>query len=579
MQRIRSISILPAMAAAILVAACGGGGGGDASAPAATNPPDNQPTGPKLIGKAIDGYLVGATVCVDQNNSGTCDAGEPSTITDAQGNYNLPDAGNTLGQTLLVTVTPQTKDLSRPDGFTFPASFTMSQIVTANGEQHITPLSTLVTAQMQTGLSQAQATAAVSQLLGGIDPNVDYVAAGDAATLGKAIAIIDKLATFATNGVVDAATVRNTMNAIVAKGDIASVTTADVQAQADKPVYAGANASAVLANPTYALDGILPHFLNYQTFPEESIVQSTRQVVGNQIVTTQYELSSGTWQPVTGNKFETLLGVYQLKADATWSDFVPNTVYRAPLPVTVNGAKLSGVDAVTGSSYNYEIREVDMGGRKLADAVPTNYGIDKLWQLPAMTGRTFAAGSKAVVGLLSYNSDQIILPTWVVPCDDTAVTGAFTCGGAIPAITENGLTTVVTGDAARQYTSVQQVFGINLVGRAGEFSLYLDPDNTVKYVFYTDTTPTIYDAGTWKQYDRNKDALILELNQAALATVGNDPILTPVNDGAKLVVALHNGHLKLGWFYPATYAQKTYQFQGQLNAELLDGVKASLRPR
>ncbi len=91
---------------------------------------------------------------------------------------------------LLVTVTPQTKDLTRGQGYTFPATFTMSQIVTDAGQQNITPLSTLVTAQMQAGLSQAQATAAVQSMPGGIDPNADYVASGDSTALAKAIAIV-----------------------------------------------------------------------------------------------------------------------------------------------------------------------------------------------------------------------------------------------------------------------------------------------------------------------------------------------------------------------------------------------------
>ncbi|KAF7962290.1 hypothetical protein AWV80_23420 [Cupriavidus sp. UYMU48A] len=66
----------------------------------------------------------------------------------------------------------------------------MSQIVTDAGQQNITPLSTLVTAQMQAGLSQAQATAAVQSMPGGIDPNADYVASGDSTALAKAIAIV-----------------------------------------------------------------------------------------------------------------------------------------------------------------------------------------------------------------------------------------------------------------------------------------------------------------------------------------------------------------------------------------------------
>lgn len=147
--------------ASVALLTLGGCGSGDSPTSPVAATPNPPATSSALTGKAIDGYLVGALVCLDQNHNNSCDAGEPSTATDAQGNYRLPDAGSQLGQTILVTVTPQTKDLSRP-GYVFPASFTLSQIVTESGQQHISPLSTLVSAQMQTGLSQAQATAAVT---------------------------------------------------------------------------------------------------------------------------------------------------------------------------------------------------------------------------------------------------------------------------------------------------------------------------------------------------------------------------------------------------------------------------------
>ena len=52
--------------AAALLAACGGGGGGS-EAPKTT-----------LSGTVADGYLKGATVCLDVNGNSICDSGEPS---------------------------------------------------------------------------------------------------------------------------------------------------------------------------------------------------------------------------------------------------------------------------------------------------------------------------------------------------------------------------------------------------------------------------------------------------------------------------------------------------------------------
>jgi hypothetical protein len=239
---------------AAALAGCGGGGGGSSNTTTdnvggGSVPPVQQA---QLTGKAIDGYLAGATVCFD-NGQGVCDTTLPTTTTDAQGTYTLPSNPSYLGRTLLVTVTPSTKDLSRPN-YTFPASFAMSQIVTQTGVQNISPLSSLVSAQMQTGLSQAQATAAVSAMLGGVDPNADYIAAGDSNTTSTAMAIVNTLTSFATNGGLTPAQIRNTMNAIVVKGS-PDVSAADVAAQANAPVYNGVSAASVLVNPTYALDG------------------------------------------------------------------------------------------------------------------------------------------------------------------------------------------------------------------------------------------------------------------------------------------------------------------------------------
>lgn len=51
-------------------------------------PPGETPSGVS-DGVVYDGYLVGATVCVDENLNKTCDAGEPSTTTGVGGQFSL----------------------------------------------------------------------------------------------------------------------------------------------------------------------------------------------------------------------------------------------------------------------------------------------------------------------------------------------------------------------------------------------------------------------------------------------------------------------------------------------------------
>ena len=101
--------------AASLLAACGGGGNGAQFAvlpPASQQPGTGQPaagTGSTTFsgvltasafkpGSSTDpvigaGYYAGATVCVDANGNGRCDAGEPAAITDAGGKFSLPLPG------------------------------------------------------------------------------------------------------------------------------------------------------------------------------------------------------------------------------------------------------------------------------------------------------------------------------------------------------------------------------------------------------------------------------------------------------------------------------------------------------
>ena len=96
------------VAAACLLSACGGGGDGGAG-PATPDPGPPAPTGLTLTGKVMRGYLQGATVCVDANDNLVCDGGEPSALTDAQGDWLLAlDAAQAalLVNTRLIAVVP-----------------------------------------------------------------------------------------------------------------------------------------------------------------------------------------------------------------------------------------------------------------------------------------------------------------------------------------------------------------------------------------------------------------------------------------------------------------------------------------
>lgn len=73
-------SILALTLTSVTLIGCGGGGGSDTPTPAPTT---------TLQGKAIDGYLIGATAFLDTNYNGVLDEGEASTVTTESGDFNL----------------------------------------------------------------------------------------------------------------------------------------------------------------------------------------------------------------------------------------------------------------------------------------------------------------------------------------------------------------------------------------------------------------------------------------------------------------------------------------------------------
>ena len=99
MQKIRTTQLFLNLIVAFSVAltACGGGGKDNAKSPAASTLP-TVPTSSVLSGKVIDGYIEGATVCLDLNNDQICGTGEPVAVTKAGGVYSLKITGLTIAQ-------------------------------------------------------------------------------------------------------------------------------------------------------------------------------------------------------------------------------------------------------------------------------------------------------------------------------------------------------------------------------------------------------------------------------------------------------------------------------------------------
>jgi hypothetical protein len=121
--------------------ACGGGGSSSTSSST-------------LSGKVIDGYIVGARVCLDVNSNNKCDAGEPTTISDGTGSYVLPNyIGSLAGLQVVAEVIAGAIDLD--DGIPIPANATYTLMAPAAASSTVTPLSTLISSAISAGGGEA----------------------------------------------------------------------------------------------------------------------------------------------------------------------------------------------------------------------------------------------------------------------------------------------------------------------------------------------------------------------------------------------------------------------------------------
>ncbi|MFC5474718.1 hypothetical protein [Paraherbaspirillum soli] len=155
----KKITVL-SIAVALALTACGGGGSSGTGTGSVGGTPATATT---AAGKAVDGYLSGASVLCDANNNGVADAGEAVVVTDAQGNFTFsPACSSTIvvsGGTSIDTGLPFAGTLKAPAGSTFA-----------------TPLTTLM---VSGGLSAAQVAVALGLPAGTDVSQVDPVSNSD----------------------------------------------------------------------------------------------------------------------------------------------------------------------------------------------------------------------------------------------------------------------------------------------------------------------------------------------------------------------------------------------------------------
>jgi len=127
-------------------------------------------------GVAIDGYLSLATVCLDLNDNGSCDANEPSATTDSTGSFTIYATQDQINSHSVIgkAIAGKTIDLDSPG-----AAITGDMTLTVPTGKHsvVSPLTTLVQAKVEAGQTLAASITAVQTELGltTIDPMKNYV--------------------------------------------------------------------------------------------------------------------------------------------------------------------------------------------------------------------------------------------------------------------------------------------------------------------------------------------------------------------------------------------------------------------
>ncbi|MEZ9873072.1 hypothetical protein [Vibrio sp. 10N.261.51.C6] len=164
---------LLAVAIALGIAGCGS----DSSNSSTTDTGGSTATSASLTAKAADGYLVGANACLDLNSNKICDKDEPSAVTGDDGSFtidNLTQEQLEQGTLLIEVVAGQTIDTDNP-GVVLSKSY---RLTAPPKSAFISPLTTLIQNEIESGSSLEEAKTAIQEKLGTtLDLTQDYIEA------------------------------------------------------------------------------------------------------------------------------------------------------------------------------------------------------------------------------------------------------------------------------------------------------------------------------------------------------------------------------------------------------------------
>ncbi|MCY9861761.1 hypothetical protein OTK49_04390 [Vibrio coralliirubri] len=164
---------LLAVAIALWITGCGS----DSSDSSTTDTGGSTATSASLTAKAADGYLVGANACLDLNSNKVCDKDELSAVTGDDGSFtidNLTQEQLEQGTLLIEVVAGQTIDTDNP-GVVLSKSY---RLTAPPKSAFISPLTTLIQNEIESGSSLEEAKTAIQEKLGTtLDLTQDYIEA------------------------------------------------------------------------------------------------------------------------------------------------------------------------------------------------------------------------------------------------------------------------------------------------------------------------------------------------------------------------------------------------------------------